>query len=280
MDARSSPRRISFLADFGDPQVKELLWYLPDEVEKIHQPGDWPEPWPLSAQESTTLVLHRDHLTEPDARKLRALRAQRPDQQVLLCVGPHARYAELSEWANWVHAIIPDAIAPDVLARYLTPWRAGKSNSAGPVHRPKVAIVSGLLEMRRMLLDACGMLGYPTEARSDWDDSLDAPIVLWEIPVLEPDWAKELARSTRDHEVIAMIGVADRVTVSQARDVGVAACLSLPFELDDLDYLLHKLSRELETAQQSPDQAQAQAHTHNHDHDHGGTEAVGLDLAV
>ncbi len=60
-------------------------------------------------------------------------------------------------------------------------------------------------------------------------------VTIWDVPVLEPGWPHQLERRARlTGPVIALLGFADRATVTEAKARGAMACLELPYDIDDL----------------------------------------------
>jgi hypothetical protein len=63
------------------------------------------------------------------------------------------------------------------------------------------------------------------------------------VPVLEAGWPELIEHRSRLGPVIALLGFADRATVSLATARGAAACLELPFNVLDLIDVLDRVSR-------------------------------------
>ena len=107
--------------------------------------------------------------------------------------------------------------------------------------------------MSSVAVEACERAGYRTRRIDDLliePNSLGRPaqsagservLTIWDVPVLEPGWPDQLERRARlTGPVIALLGFADRASVTLARARGAAACLELPFDLDDLLYLIDR----------------------------------------
>ena len=147
-----------------------------------------------------------------------------PPPRLVLCVGPHARYADVERWSRLVNVVIPEATAPETVARHALGRPTGPGRRRP---RPRVAVVSTDHELRTTLAEACrsgglrgrggGRLGRrPPRGRRAWD-----------VPALEPDWPARLAGPGAVAPVVALLGFADRSTVAVAREHGASACLDL-----------------------------------------------------
>ena len=239
-----------FAGDLDDPWVAAIADALPRGARRIPCAGDLPDAWP-EGPGPRTLVLHRPTLTASDADRLHGLRHRGPTPpRVVLCLGPHARYHQWERWAPLVDVALPEATAPDVVARHLS-GAEGRSRPAET--RPLVAIVGGDFALRLTLGDACSEFGYPSEAFPDWPDAPRSVLSLWIAPVLEDGWPHALARAARSRPVIALLGFADRLTVAVARARGASACLDLPCDLADLLHVLDRLAADrIESAHAVP----------------------------
>jgi hypothetical protein len=69
-----------------------------------------------------------------------------------------------------------------------------------------------------------------------------AALCVWDVPVLEPGWSKDLSRRAKLGMVVALMGFADRSLVRQARAAGASACLDLPCDPADLVDVLDRLA--------------------------------------
>ena len=228
-----------FAGDLEDPWVAAIAEALPRGARRIPCAGDLPDAWP-EGPGPRTLVLHRPALTPPDADRLRRLRERGPSPpRVVLALGPYARYHQWDRWAPLVDAVLPEATAPETIARHLA-GAEGRSRPAGP--RPRVAVVGGDFALRSALADACVEAGYPAEPARDWADAPAGVLSAWIAPVLEDGWPRFLAKAARTRPVLALLGFAARSTVALARSCGAAACLDLPCDLADLVHVLDRLS--------------------------------------
>ncbi|MGE3819487.1 MAG: hypothetical protein AB7I30_08630 [Isosphaeraceae bacterium] len=235
----STRPRVWFLGDLDDPWVVALADALPPPwpSRRVHCPSDLPhDPFgPLGPAD--VLVIHRAVLTNHDAERISEWRSRaNPPPRVILCHGPHARGTDLDRWSELVDVTLPEATAFASLARRLglPAGRDRRAESIAQGVRPRVAVVSGHFAIRRMLVEAVEAAGYPVAEARDWSEAPAGGPAVWEVPALEPGWPEELARRSRLGPVITLIGFADRELVRIARSQGAAACLELPFDLDDL----------------------------------------------
>jgi hypothetical protein len=246
----AADRAVWFVGDLDDPWVAALADALPIGSRRMPCAGGLPDDWPdeLAARRATpapVLVLHRALLTAFDAERLGRLRVRRsPPLRVVLCFGPHVRHADLDQWSarGLIDAIVPEATARDTIARHLG---AGAWESLAAERRPagrRVALISSNTELQRTLADACEALGYTPEPAADWAAAAASGPALWDVPVLEPDWTRSLARRSRLGPVVALLGFADRSLVTQARGHGASACLELPYDLLDLGHVLDRVT--------------------------------------
>ena len=229
-----------FAGDLADPWVAAIAEALPRGARRIPCAGNLPDTWP-EGPGPRTLVLHRPYLTPPDADRLRGLRERGAmPPRVVLALGPHSRYHQWDRWAPLVDAVLPEATAPESVARHLA-GAEGRPRADGP--RPRVAVVGGDSALRSALAAACLEAGFPAEAFADWAEAPAGVLSLGIAPLLEDTWARTLARAARSRPVIALLGFADRATVALARSRGAAACLDLPCDLADLIHVIDRLAR-------------------------------------
>jgi hypothetical protein len=148
-------------------------------------------------------------------------------------------------WSGLVDVLLPEATASETIARYVgqpTPPRIV------PPRPLPVAVASGHWELGRMLEDALGTAGYAPRRERDNPLLGPEPWVIWDVPVLDPDWSTRLAMAAQRRGVIALLGLADRQTVATARAGGAIACLDLPIDPDDLIFVLDRLTATRRTA--------------------------------
>lgn len=237
MDAPERP--VWFAGDLDDPWVAAIADALPGTVRRLACAGELPAGLFEVSPRPRVLILHRALLTTGDAERLARLRAgTSPVPRVLLCVGPHVRHADLERWSALVDRFVPEATARDTIARHVAEG-AEPVRSAGS--RPSVRVVCNNHELRQTLADACAAIGYAAEPARDWSEAAGG-LAVWDVPVLEPDWPRVLARRARTGPVVALLGFADRALVAQARAHGAAACLELPCDLADLGFVLDRLA--------------------------------------
>jgi hypothetical protein len=75
---------------------------------------------------------------------------------------------------------------------------------------------------------------------------MERVLTIWEVPVLEPEWAERLERRSRaTGPVIALFSFADRMIVAGAKACGAIACLELPCNLDDLLDVIDRTTRSM-----------------------------------
>ncbi len=231
-----------FVGDLSDPWVAAIAEAMPREKTCLDLAGDWPDSWPDAASSARVIVLHRQTLSVRDAEGLRRLRARDgTPPKLVLCLGPHVRAADLDRWGALADVVLHEATASEVIARHVAAVPRSPAKGKGI---PRVAVVSGLHESRRVLVEGCTWVGYEASPARDWDDAGDAEVVLWDVPVLEEFWEEQLAREAARRQVVALLGFADRTTVGRARKAGASACLDLPFDLADLAFVLDRMARE------------------------------------
>lgn len=226
-----------FVGDLGDPWVVAIADRLPPAVRRRPCPEELPEAWVSEDPPPGLVVIHRPLLTGLDVQRIARLRARgEPAPRMVLCLGPHARHDDLVRSARLFDAVLPEATAAETIRRHIGPARE-KS-----VHRPTIGIISGLHEVRCVLVDACRDIGYRAEAATDGDDLTPRGIVVWDVPMLDPRWPERMARRSRSANVVALLGFADREAVATARQAGASACLEWPCDLDDLAFVLDRMS--------------------------------------
>ncbi|MBX6316688.1 MAG: hypothetical protein IRY99_27805, partial [Isosphaeraceae bacterium] len=223
-----------FAGDLDDPWVAAIAASLPRDALRLPCAGDLPEQLPPEAGAVRTIVLHRAHLTNGDAGRLRRWLSHRDDPpRVVLCVGPHTRYQAIEQWSALVDVILPEATASETVARHLADFEAEPRLSAA-----SVAVISDHYELCLVLAESCRAAGYRVEPARDWSEVGPAGLAVWDVPVLEADWPATLERAARSRRVVALLGFADRATVAEARARGAAACLNLPCDPADLAFVL------------------------------------------
>lgn len=240
-----------FLGDLDDPWVAAIAARLPQSATRVCVAGDLPERWPASPQSFSTIVVHRRYLGEQDALRLKRLRKDDwPNARVILCHGPFDRYAVLQKASTLVDALLSEAIAADVIGRYVD---SPRSATPGTESRPNVAVVSKSYELREALADGCRARGFASFGTGNWSEVPNRAVAVWDAPTLETDWPAQLRSASRMRMVVALLAFADRSLVQQARSHGASACLDSPCDLDDLAHVLGRVaqSRRSERAHES-----------------------------
>jgi hypothetical protein len=107
------------------------------------------------------------------------------------------------------------------------------------------------------MAEACGSAGYRACLPGDREPvaagnpgaaspATERVLTVWDAPLLEPDWSDQLERLVRSSgPVIALLGFADRETVTLAKARGALACLELPCNIDDLLDVIDRTARSL-----------------------------------
>ncbi len=228
-----------FAGDLADPWVVAIAEALPRDSLRLDCPDDLPEVWPVDRPSPFAIVLHRSKLTSTDVQRVARLRS-RADRtpRVVLCVGPHARYVDVERWSRLVDVVIPEAIARETVLRHALALERPVRNSS----RSKILIASTNHEIRAMLVEAARSGGYQTEAITDPADAPKNLTLAWDVPVLEPDWPDRLAVLARSRPILALIGFADRQSVTIARQAGASACLDLPCDVGDFLDVIDRLA--------------------------------------
>jgi hypothetical protein len=232
----------AFVGDLHDPWVEAIAVALPSSSTRVHCPSDLPDVWPHSIRSAAVVVLHRAIFTAADLERVRRLKATdddacKPSLRIVLCHGPHMRYAELQRYATVCDVLIPEATASDVVGRQVQ----GSYGQSAAAPGAKVAVVSSLRDLRLVFCEAVAAAGYTAQPARDWDEVGSTELVVWDIPVLEDGWEKTLARASRQRKVIALLGFPDRETVALARSCGASACLDSPCDPADLDWILDRV---------------------------------------
>jgi hypothetical protein len=234
---------VLFAGDLDDPWVAAIASALPEAAIRVNCPDELPVDWPVSGRRVETIVLHRAFLTAADAERIRRLKAINTETsagapRLILCFGPHVRYDDLQRWGTLVDVALPEATASEVLGRHV----GGSTVRQSTARPPKVAVVSGLRDLRLVLTEAVIAAGYPAESARDWDDVAAIETAVWDVPVLEEHWPDTLSRETARRKVVTLMGFADRDNVTLARARGASACLDLPCDPADLAYVLDRIS--------------------------------------
>jgi hypothetical protein len=229
-----------FVGDLDDPWVAAIAAALPGGTIRVACSGSLPEAWPAGSERAPLLVLHRAFLSGQDADRVARARHGGWTPKTVLCVGPHARYHQVQRWVSGlVDVVVPEAVAAAVIARHVEddPRRRPRG---GPM--PSLAVVSGQYECRAVLTEIGRAASYPTRAFRDWSEVPAGGLAVWDVPILEPTWPDELASQARGRRLVALLGFADRESVSVARRAAAAACLDAACEPADLVFVLDRLA--------------------------------------
>ena len=100
--------------------------------------------------------------------------------------------------------------------------------------RLRLKLVSSRATMRLHLETMCAELDIEIDAER-------AGILLWDVPVLDPSWPRDLKAFARNYRVAAILSLADRRSVRIAQESGAAACLDSMIDALDLVDVLRKL---------------------------------------
>jgi CheY-like chemotaxis protein len=262
MDA---PRRaIWFFGDLDDPWVVSIADAIPagSSVQRVDCSAQVPERPFAAGRPPCLVILHRSRMTAQDCERLRTWRdrgAAAVGPALILCASPYLRYEELERAAGLVDRVLPEATAPDVIAGHAARLLEGRGCGADLARTAerafRIEIAGGTGDLVAALVDACTSAGHTAQAIADLAGaagprgriSSGTPgqrvLTIWEVPVLEPRWTERLAQRARDAgPVIALLGMADRGLVTQAKNHGAAGCLDLPCDLDELLDLIERVA--------------------------------------
>jgi CheY-like chemotaxis protein len=267
---RMDPHRaaIVFIGDLSDPWVVDIAQALPASqgVDQIDCRDDLPELRLDPSHPPRLIIVHRHRLSGADLLRLREWRQPAPalDDEasaagppaIFLCISPFVRYDELTRCSGQVDLVVSEAEAALVLPRRVSRLLGTEIDrtSAGHISSFRIEVAGGNAALCDAVAEACSAAGYnarsaldlpaestrtlgqgttlPAEGRASGESRV---LTIWEVPVLEPDWSERLARrALTAGPVIALIGFADRTTVTQAKSAGAVACLDLPSRVDDL----------------------------------------------
>ena len=230
----------TFAGDLDDPWVASIAASLPRTTVRLHQEGPLDDAWLASSRSARFAVVHRSTLTTADLDAARALNATAGSApRLILCVGGLARYHQVEPWAATAAAILPEATAPQTLTLHLARLAGALTSHRGP---RAWTVVSGQGELRRMLVELLAASGrVATEAR-DWGEAPPGAPCLWDVPLLEDGWELDLAREAKGRPVAALLGFADRATVTRATAAGAVACLDAHADLPVIDAVLDRIA--------------------------------------
>jgi hypothetical protein len=250
-----SPCPVGLIGDLDDPWILGIADRIAAgrPVDRVNCAGCLPDRPFGDANPPRAVVIHRHTLGPADAERLEQWRARAgsPVPELILCISPYVRYAELERWARLVDLVVSEAVAAEILPGRLARRLDGSTRRRPPPGRTScsIEVAAGDDGLRRVLVDACTQAGYTALAVDDQEigegprsstpdrrrPARERVLTIWEVPVLDADWARRLEwRSHRTGPVITLAGFADRAVVTRARDAAAVACLELPCELEDL----------------------------------------------
>jgi hypothetical protein len=261
----SSEGAIWFVGDLSDPWVVSIAGSLgrPSALVQVHCPGELPDRLFERDPLPRLVVLHRQRLTAGDAQRLRDYRSHSPESArpaIVMCVSAFVRYEELERWSSLADLVLSEATAADVLPRHVARLVEGRDvrTARAATAGFRIEVAGGNHDLCQALVEACTAGGCRAITVDDLDSSggaasADVPslknepvLTIWDVPVLEPDWAERLERRSRSSgPVIALVGFADRATVTLAKARGAIACLELPYNVDDLLDVVDRATRSL-----------------------------------
>jgi hypothetical protein len=242
MDAASG--RIWFLGDLDDPWVSEIVSSSAptSEIRAVHCAGPIPERPFAPADPPAVVVVHRSRLAPGDVQQLERWRLE--PFPLVLCYGPYVRYAELERAGRTVDLLIPEATALETLPRHIDRLRHGGEAALRRIApaAARVEVISTDRELRDVLAESLRSAGFQVASRSAPDEPGSEPgLTVCDVPVLDCGWRAAVRERARLGPVVALLGFADRDTVRLAWASGAAACLDVPFDLDDLVFLLDRV---------------------------------------
>jgi hypothetical protein len=255
-------RAIWFFGDLDDPWVVSIADALPADwnVRRVACSGELAERPFEKGQRPRLAILHRVRMTAQDCERLRGWRERGSGEAVptiMLCASPYLRYEDLERAAALVDRVLSEATAPDVIAGHAERLIEGRSLRPGfsPAQEPdfRVEVAGGTADLVAALVDACRCAGYRAHAIGDLADGARpqsagaAPgqrvLTIWEVPVLEPGWSEQLEERARAAgPVIALLGIADRALVIEARAHGAVACLDVFWDNEELLDVIERAS--------------------------------------
>ena len=210
--------------------------------------------------------MHRNRLNAADAERLQSWRARAETGSapaLILCVSPFVRFEDLERWSGVADLVLSEATAVDLLPRHVARLLEGRQSPTGRPDRPafRIEVAGGNHELCMVVGEACAAAGFRVEQVGDvimrenarpqsrTASPRERVLTIWDVPVLEPGWCERLQRYAQaTGPVIALFGFADRTTVAQARANGAAACLELPYNVDDLLYAIDRTARSVPPA--------------------------------
>jgi hypothetical protein len=261
----SNEGAILFLGDLSDSWVVAIADVLPApaSLQRVDCSGNLPDRPFDSRRPPRLIVVHRHHWNASDAKRIKCWRDPRASVSapvLTLCFSPYLRYEELERVSGLFDLIVPEATATDVLPGRVARLFDGKAFSDPRAEGPsfRIEMSCGTDELGEVLVQRCAEAGYRVEMVEDSSIGEDLRIrvspvsttervlTIWEVPVLEPGWPERLDRRVlATGPVIALMGFADRSTVTLAKAKGACACLELPCDSDDLLDVIERVTRSI-----------------------------------
>jgi hypothetical protein len=251
---------IWFVADFDDPWVLKILGSLAGfpAFRQIQCSDTLPQALLDTHQSPDILILHRSRLTTADAVRLRKWKLDarsNSSPRIILSVGSYVRYAELESWMGLVELVIPEVAAVATLPLHLRRLGANSIDELPAIDRASycVDVVSSDHQLSAVLNETCESAGFRSWSNErqlcgkspgvDGAAALSVPdLMVWDVPVLQPNWSVQLAEYSRICPVVALLGFADRTVVSEAWVSRASACLEVPYDRDDLIDVLDRVA--------------------------------------
>lgn len=221
-----------------DPWTRRLVVQAPAPRLLIDCSQGLPEEWPRVVDGARAVVIHRAVLDRDNHARLQQLRrVLRPGTKLICCAQPLTRFHQLEPYVELYDVILPETTAVESLACHLTGVRCPTDAT-----RAAVAVVSSLPDVGAMVSEVCQKGGYSTRLVRDWSERIHERVAVWDVPLLEEGWEQTLRFESHRRAVVALAGFLDRALVDRMKSLGAAACLDLPCAVDDLLYVLDRVS--------------------------------------
>jgi CheY-like chemotaxis protein len=133
-----------------------------------------------------------------------------------------------------------------LLARGIAARTNQPTHPSGQNERGTIAVLAAAAETGSALADACSALGYQAVVWREPPASSDfvTAAILWDTPsdqAARADVVESLRRAGGGAPIVALLGFPRPEEIERARAAGVAAVISKPFLLADLDWELARL---------------------------------------
>ena len=160
--------------------------------------------------------------------------------RLILSTSLTARYRQLEPWYGVCDALISEVTAVAAIGRYIDNPRPSEPDPAA--RRRRITVISPDFEMRVMLADACQRAGYRARPVRTWAESRGGSIAVWDVPVLQDHWMSALNLESRRRRIVGIAGFCDRSILRAMCVSGASACLDLPFQVEDLGWVLDRVA--------------------------------------